>query len=662
MAGFPQVPRVNGDTDDDASIHLYNIVGKASPLEDSSTIDDKIKYYWNQPVLPNHSLKSYYTSYSSVKPSRMNIMNTRSDVKRNSDMPSAKTGKIDIDDSDYDSEDTRNDDIDRIRRPNESLFRQLNDYKQNIEPKPSADATKTKNNNIHKNPSQSNSPLAKYLLLSLVAFVITLLFLFYPLEIKHSLNDLVISNKFSKINSKINKLENQLSGFNRVQSDLNNFKSNINEYNEHMTEENQKFKQQLLDKFNSLNDKLRNIQDFRDLKVQFDKLSSIDIDYLKDVDSNLQNIQKKFDQFDNLKAQVLQDLYDHLPESIPVYIKDNKIHIIPEFHKYLFNFIDSYYKSANLTSFKTDVNDNSSYKYITRDDFETLIKKRLMENNQHIYEKVNNVIDNLNVNVDNLTTIERSTNTVFLNELLDIFNKGSIKTNYADFNLGSRILGFLTNLDLTGKRSQKSVFNKMVTGWFDYFGSGSSEQSWRYNANNVLLDRPWQCQSNECSIGIRLSQLIIVTDIFVKSDNLLEALLFIKPKRSSQIDEIKEYITKFQIDETKNNRSKYTKKFFKVKTVISNQENSSFIHIKVPISLINLRIPCKDIYLEFKSKQDAVEMSSVKVYGITEFNSYKYNQEFSHMLNTIQDGSKDTNAKSYEYGFEDVLLGEDDQI
>jgi hypothetical protein len=453
-----------------------------------------------------------------------------------------------------------------------------------------------------------------------------------------------------------------LSGFNQVQADLNNLKSNINEYNENMTEENQKFRQQLIDKFNSLNDKLKNIRDFQDLKVLFDKLSSVDIDYLKDVDSNLQNLQKKFDQFDNLKAQVLQELYDHLPESIPVYIKENKIHIIPEFHKYLFNFIDSYYKTSNLTAFKTDVSDNSSYKYITRDDFETLIKRRLTENNQLIYEKVNNVIDNLNIHVDNLTTIERSTNTVFLNELLDIFNKGSIKTNYADFNLGSRILGFLTNLDLTGKTGQKSLLKKMVTGWFDYFGSSSSEQNWKHNANNVLLDRPWQCQSNECSIGIRLSQLIIVTDIFVKSDNVLDALLFVKPKKSSQIDEIKEYITKFQIEGTKINKSKYTKKFFKVKTVTTKDPKSNFIHIKVPVSLINLRIPCKDIYLEFKSNEDVVEMASIKVYGITEFNSYKYNKEFSHMLNTIQEGTKDTHAKSYEYGFEDVLLGDDDQV
>ena len=61
MTGFPEVPRFRGDTDEDASIHLYNTVGKAKPLRSSisktyystiqnssMSIDDRISNVLNE--------------------------------------------------------------------------------------------------------------------------------------------------------------------------------------------------------------------------------------------------------------------------------------------------------------------------------------------------------------------------------------------------------------------------------------------------------------------------------------------------------------------------------------------------------------------------------------------------------------------------------------
>lgn len=707
MVGFPKVPMVNGDTDDDASIHMYKLVGRAQPLR--STIDDQLKQIWHKPVELIVSIRQQYEAYESedsdatmnefvddqvrkahsldpINEKVDNLLNkkvNRDNGRHNDNLSNERVnrdnirhegihdenygpknsldnGLNDASDAGFNYAKFGNHGSNYYDAPNRALFQQTRNYKDNI--KPLGRDNEPESELSHKNNSargyESNpvngSNLAfwtkykAYLYLTLIGFILTMIYFIFPILMSDKVDDFVIVSKFNSINSKIDKLEKSIipsQDFNQIKSDLKYLSKN---YDNQQNQVNQLI-QDLREKFINLQTKFNNIPDYNKLEAQLNDFQSIDSLKLQELTEKLNKLTIMTNGLDNLQQNLINKLIEVLPQHVPVYIKENKIHFIEEFHNYLFKFIDNYQKSKlNSTESYQPSNNTKSYKHINKSKIEELINIKLQENNQQIYEKINNFLDNLNINDTDSIHITKTTNEIFLNEILDIFNKGLIKINYGDYNLGARILGFLTNLNLNNT-NHKRFYTKLFTGWFDYFGTNESAIN---NANNVLLDRTWQCQSNECSVGIRLFSPIIITDVFIKSTNLDLVSLYVKPSNYKQVEELKQYIEKFKLDtKSTQNRSKYIRKFFKIKS-ISTIDDPKLVQLKLPISLVNMRIPSKDIYLEFKSNaNEIVSMNSIKVYGITEFNSYKYSQDFTKMIGSIQDK---------DLGFEDVLLGEDE--
>ena len=125
------------------------------------------------------------------------------------------------------------------------------------------------------------------------------------------------------------------------------------------------------------------------------------------------------------------------------------------------------------------------------------------------------------------------------------------------------------------------------------------------------------------------------------------------------MSDLKEYLIKFRPDFLAPPKNKYLAKFFKIQEVqLSGQ--SSLEYIKLPVSIVNLKILTRDLYLEIESNEGSTGLCNVKVYGIEEFYSLKYADEFETFFEKAQQQEK----KHEEFPVYDSLrvLGDDDYV
>ena len=125
---------------------------------------------------------------------------------------------------------------------------------------------------------------------------------------------------------------------------------------------------------------------------------------LLEITEKLNKLSKISDNIESVKTSILKEFSATLPEKVPVYIKDNKIHYIPEFHKYIYNFIDNYQKEKNFTThvswdqFLRENEDNmnnhinsimkkTNLLNISKEKLEYFLQKKINENNKQIWEK-----------------------------------------------------------------------------------------------------------------------------------------------------------------------------------------------------------------------------------------------------------------------------------
>lgn len=98
--------------------------------------------------------------------------------------------------------------------------------------------------------------------------------------------------------------------------------------------------------------------------------------------------------------------------------------------------------------------------------------------------------------------------------------------------------------------------------------------------------------------------------------------------------------------------NKFLTKFINVKNF--KLEPSKAINIlKLPINLINLKIPIRDIYLKLNCPSGTkCGLYNVKIYGINEYNSYKFTQELdlitARLQEEIQEEELNNDGNSYE--------------
>lgn len=706
MVGFPVTPVFRGDTDDDALIHLNQQVGKAQPLprrraavKPSKSVEDQIfeRYLEEAERVEDDNVGidfaseweneiRQYNPHDDDDERTLHSDDDYEDRPNNAFFDQVRRNRDEFGDV------RRNQDFGDLKRVSIVNRRDMSTKGEEIEPKVESKLF-------------SSILLNPLFYLGLVALISTFLgFLYYiPFDnVIISAKLARLSQKVSSIDSRVIRIEENTAGFNWEQLNLLDFKSlslidlqglkniDFSILNEDLSKlqkidltrlqlglrlDDLDFKElkninlaslksdlkilETIDleslksvNFKSLNAKLNDLQginlkalksiDLDNLKLMLSSsdLSNIDsalksLD-LKKIDNDIEKLTKLSSNFDNFQDQFLKKFVKDLPSYVPVYKSNNTIHFVPEFHNYLYQFIDNYHKKQ-ITKEGYEGASKDSLK-VSKTAIEELINKKFNETTKEIFSKVNNIVDDLNIS-ENSYHINKLSDEVFINELLDIFTKGLIRINYADYTLGSRILGFLTKLNLNEKTHSVS---KAFTGWFSVFSAKLHPEN---NANNLFFDKKWKCTGKQCSVGMRLFSPIIMTDVFIKNSNLNLVSLYIKPAEYSLVEKMKEYVHKFKLGSDKP-KSKYTKKFFKVKSL---NVESGQIHIKLPPSFVNLKIPSKDIYFKFETNDESVEMTSVKVFGVTAYSSEKQSEDFAKLVSAFDNK-----------GFEDILLGDDD--
>lgn len=716
MSGFPKVPRIRGDTDDEASIHLYSQVGPANPLHRRapSGLGPKSNYerdimkilYEDDEKLENNGgssaveLPNFNTGFHQFQ--------KRRSLADNANLASDEEDD-DGEDEDYsDDETVLDDDIGPLKlndpfvdepKPNDSLFQQFQRVKDN-EPYPKPKQASTSKPKLKKN--RSGGSIALIILLVIIPFLASFGIVYVrsysngpsspssrPIE---SFKD--ITSRFQKIEKQLDQLGDLTINLSKRQelqtSKFDSFETN---WNKRFTAISKRFdelgaKSEGNENYHSL----RN--EFNELKGRVEVISLSDPELLgsklKEITNQLNRLSLLSTNLENVKSDILQQLIDSLPSQVPVYIKNNKIHYLPEFQKYLYSFVEKVYRdqhsneTVDWNSFIKQ-NDlqlkkymNSNLRSINKASIQEILNTKLQENNKVIWRKLNEVLDTINT-VPSNSTITKASSKVLLSSLLDVLHGGSVNVNYANYRYGTRILGFLT--DNGYDFGKKSLSRRLFLGWYDYLTSNGlrSPKYWKFNANNVILDGGsyWQCELNSCNFGLRLFSPVILTDFVLENPQGVEDVegpqtvsIYIRPKNASQRSTLLEYLKKYKLNfEPLNTKNKYLKKFVKVKEVGLNSKKP-LNQIKFPVSLVNLRIPVRDVYVELASMDGKIGLYQFKAYGISEYNAEKYSDEVETLLNKMYDQQQEIDEREEEernfeaYSTQDVfdsqVLGSDE--
>lgn len=663
MAGFPKVPLIRGDTDDDASIHLHTHVGPARPMT-KRNYDRQIMEILNRRPLRPSSDDELMLDLEDLNSQFENFSKQR----RGSDY---------LDDEDTEVEDLNVRVVQNDRPP--------------------------KQKKSYSSPPEPLRQHARYLIdLRIIGFIFgIILLLLIPIPRIFEFNRLALPPQdISSVNARIGLVEQRILA-------LDDIAKALSDQTDSLESKQEAFITSIIDKMDEITRKFDSIANndlfssqFKELREEFNlyksKLDDMEV-VLSDSDkleANLTSISHKLSQLTRIsddiaafKEDIIGSFILALPDYVPVYIKDKKIHYLPEFQKFLHAFVDKftskklaspnfaeYYSQLEMFVKKQIASDMKGplSTFISRDELQRTLNERIAESNTILTTKLNAILDKVDLS-GNITRIdvEHATNKVMLDNLVDVVSKGSVKMNFADYKNGARILGFLTT---TGRDSykQKSLARRIFLGWYDYLDSNGlrSPHKLVYDANNLLVDMGtyWKCETNACSFGVRLSSPVILTDLIFKNPSQLNqdialptrASIYVKPSKRSQVAKLQEYLNRVKPEFLRADKdNKYLTKFFKIQEV--NLKARPVEHVKLPVSLINMKIIARDIYIEIASQEGfTTGLYNLKAYGITEFNSLAYAEEFDSILDNLHEES--TNFDGYR-SFEDgKILGDDDYI
>lgn len=366
-------------------------------------------------------------------------------------------------------------------------------------------------------------------------------------------------------------------------------------------------------------------------------------------------------------------------------LENNQIQISPEFHQFLYKFIDNYQNSyldeklQQLEKFN-DLQQLQNY-------VEKLISMSMESIKQDIRIDIDNILDNLTTapaHNNHTVIVNPKTNKLWINSILDLITQGTSSTsiNYADYSTGARILGFLTSSSTSSSSSSSSshhstpsILQKMIYGWWIYKSNFYQDE---YNANHVLLDDDIVWKGGD-QIGIRLSTNIIPTDIILEcrdnnnnlpstqTQGILLSIGF-KPSTKNGFDKLSKIplgllnshgqlsmtsSSSSSLQLPNQNENKYISKFKLIKQYHIKSSNGGGVdgiyHIRLPIRFINLQISGKDLYFKFdkiiKDNNDNINtidnininINNIKVYGINEINAIKYQDKFQLLIDKFID-------------------------
>lgn len=658
MVGFPKVPQIRGDTDDDASIHLYSHVGPAKPIQNRN-YDQQIQEILNREPLDG--------SEGETDLEYEDLNNRFLTFTKKQSIPQ------------YDSEeDTQVEEEEKAR----------------YQPK--------RKSRSYSRPAAGSSSLISIYDPKFLGFIIgaLVIFIIWPY---------LSSNQASKnvgtgVSSHIARVEERVLAINdmtiALTEQLDTTQSKQEAFMAMFSQTIASLESQLSSVQNASSSSSQRIagieNEIEDYRKKIDGMELVTENpqqlqaRLEDISSRLGQLSQLNADIDSFKDSIVNSLLQKLPEHVPIFFKDKKIHYLPEFQKFLYSFIEKHASGsglnltwekfleenhANLENYILKVLKHPNVRFVTKDHFEKSLNDFLSRENAKLDSKLNKIIDaaDLSGNFTDFETIKKA-NDVMLENLVESITKRSIKINYAEYGLGSRILGYLTSTGLDSYKN-KSFARKLFLGWYDYLSSNGlrSAEHLKYNANNVLVDNGyyWKCENSGCSVGIRLLAPIIMTDMVLKNPlssrpaNLAppsKVSIFVKPRRKQQVGPLREYLRTFRPEFLSAlGSNKYLSKFFKIQEV-ELPHGSPVEYIKLPASIINLKVLVRDLYLQVESSEGTPGLCNVKVYGIEEYFSLKHADEFESILGGIQQEEK-ARPPYYLSGIDrSRILGEDDYL
>lgn len=677
MAGFPKLPLVNRDTDEDLSLHLHTQVGPSAPLPSKKTSqDDEMLKILNDDynTSETNDFNKYFRQFQQT--GRIGLVESSDDENETDDEVNTNKSVEQIDDVEEGAEgENKERDYEMIEDKNQSVIdsQEFTDAKIN---KPNLilfnEFKKVKEN---KSSGGRRSVVLLSSIVFSIAFGITLLMLnSFP-----SFGVALTDNMYNELSSKIKKLEACFTTINNNQGILESqYNGLIENIDDRLTAIEQNIQSIKLNPTNS--------EELNNLKVEFNKIKLIAENYDKfefasDIDSKLNEMLKKIkilekvnDDIDRIKTEVVDNFLSLLPKHVPIYLNktDNTMHIMPEFQEYLIKLVGNYDRNYSWETFMVE-NESKLKDFIGNSSLSSKGKSKINKDEleKFIKYKVENLIvpftDEFNKKIDALPLVWSedledfrlgNMKEFYFDHLLKLFTKASIRVNYADYSLGARILGFLTNY---GNITQKSFFNKVLTGWYELLkpSGKKSLKYWKYNANNALLDNSlsWNCESSSCSLGVRLCNPIVLTNIVVKQpkNNHLHLSLYIKTKDPHAMKLLDDF-NRLKFDSAIKLNNKYLKDFVKVKEA---NMDSHFKIITLPEILKNERIPVKDIYIELNSDSN-VELTHLQVFGIKEENSFR--EDFDDLVeDVLLSNSANDDSQTY-FMFNEKELGTDENF
>lgn len=199
---------------------------------------------------------------------------------------------------------------------------------------------------------------------------------------------------------------------------------------------------------------------------------------------------------------------------------------------------------------------------------------------------------------------------LIMDSVVDAINGQRIKVNYADYGLGARILGFLTNLNMDDTSYGSSLLHIASLKWL--FNGNFNKQ----NANNVLLDDDSSFLVSN-TLAIRLSHVVYLSDLIINikalssspSKTVHQMGVYVKPKKLKYFKQLLPH----KLPNLPIESNRYLKRFIPIQTCrLANGINK----IKLPRSLTHLQIPIRDIFLTFDSP---VEIINLRGFGLTEY-------------------------------------------
>lgn len=590
-SAMPRLPRYSGDTDDDNSIHLKYMIGKSNPLKSPRKASDFTGYrnidYTNE---TKHQL--HHRNGTTEPNIDEEISMTLKGVQEDIDEEELNESYLKFINNHYDNDYIEEDDEDYVLSDGDTYNESYNDdesedwdylhYRRGLSEEPNFtsqiesprlrkaidyDEQEDRNNISDESPPISKPRTAYWK--SCLGFTIA-----YVAVLSVTL--LMMLN-------------------NKPQSNLTP-KLDLNEWNA---------------KINSFEQSLQELQ--------------------RQMDTRLEHISSKIEGL-NLEPLSARDT-----EKM-IYLNHGQVQLSPQFHRFLNQFLDSYsqsYIDDKLKELQVDK------KLDNIDELKEYVDQAISNSIDSITLKVeanvDKILDGLNIVNDTITTDPRlkktpsTANKVWINSMLEFISKGSKLVNYADYNQGSRILGFLTS-DL----DNHNLFQKMWYGWV-IFAKGLQD---RTNAIHALLDDDLSWQGGD-EIGIRLTASIIPTDILIQLDNddensLVYVSIGFKPYTRAGFDKLK--FPKVE-DSVGHNINACKFKFIK-----SSQIRLGINHIKMPIRFVNYQIPGKDIYLKFSRN---VKIANIKVYGISDVNAAQLQDRFKLLVDefNVDDSVGGTSTK-----------------